>query len=71
MSHETVPVTVNGEPRRVPSGTTVAALVRDLAGGASGIAVAMDREVVPRSTWDDVVVPEGARVEVVAAASGG
>ncbi len=71
MSQETVPVTVNGERRLVPSGTTVAALVHELAGGAPGIAVALDREVVPRSAWDEVVVPEGARVEVVAAASGG
>jgi len=35
------------------------------------VAVAVDREVVPRSTWERVVVREGAEVEVVAAAAGG
>ena len=32
---------------------------------------ALDREVVPRSSWGRVVVTDGSLVEVVAAAAGG
>lgn len=64
-------LTVNGQPRRVAPGTTVAALVHELAASPRGIAVAIDREVVPRSTWDRVLVRGGTSVEVVTAVSGG
>ncbi len=67
----TVGVSVNGQPREIVAGTTVAALVRELGAGPRGIAVAIDRVVVPRSSWQDVVVEEGAHVEVVTAAAGG
>lgn len=64
-------LTVNGEHRRVPAGTTVAALVESFGVPARGVAVAVDREVVPRSSWADVTITEGACVEVVTAAPGG
>ena len=67
----TVTVSVNGAPREVAAGTTVAALLAELGAASRGIAVAVDREVVPRSSWGDVVVEEGAQVEVVTAAAGG
>jgi len=67
----TVSVSVNGQPREIVAGTTVAVLVQELGAGPRGIAVAIDREVVPRSSWEDVVVEEGAQVEVVTAAAGG
>ena len=64
-------VTVNGEAQQVPLGTTVAELVATIAGAAAGVAVAVDREVVPRSAWAEVVLGPGASVEVVTAAAGG
>ena len=67
----TVTVSVNGVPRAVAAGTTVAALVEELGAGSRGIAVAVDRVVVPRSLWVEAVVEEGAHVEVVTAAAGG
>jgi sulfur carrier protein len=67
----TVTLTVNGEQRRVDAGTTIAALVHELSGHARGVAVAVDREVVPRSAWEEVLVREGTNVEVVTATSGG
>ncbi len=36
-----------------------------------GVAVAIDGEVVPRSTWANTTVPDGASVEIVTAAAGG
>lgn len=71
MSDDEVAVIVNGQPQRVAPGTTVAALVRGLTQSPRGVAVALDREVVPRSSWDEVVVGEGSNVEVVTAVSGG
>ncbi len=73
MTAGVVAVSVNGEGRTVAAGTTVAQLVRELAGDASarGVAVALDREVVPRSSWEEVVLREGTSIEVVTAVAGG
>jgi sulfur carrier protein len=66
-------VTVNGEPRDVAPGTTVAALVDELGlpAGRRGIAVAVDAEVVPRGRWSETEVDDGADVEVLVAIQGG
>ena len=66
-------VTVNGEPRRLPAGATVASVVELLSDspGARGVAVALDGEVVSRSRWTETELREGALVEVVAAIGGG
>jgi sulfur carrier protein len=68
-----VNVTVNGEPRQLPAGATVASVVEllDVTPGARGVAVALDGEVVTRSQWPQTVVRDGALVEVVAAIQGG
>jgi sulfur carrier protein len=62
---------VNGEPRELEPGTTVAALVEALGMPPRGVAVALDGEIVSRSDWDERPVPDGARVEVVTAMQGG
>lgn len=62
---------VNGEPRELAPGTTVAGLVAQLWPAGRGVAVAVDREVVPRSAWATTVVADGSLVEVVTAAAGG
>jgi sulfur carrier protein len=36
-----------------------------------GVAVAINGDVAPRSTWSTTLIPEGAHVEVVTAAAGG
>jgi sulfur carrier protein len=66
-------VTVNGEPRELPTGATVASVVEllDVTPGARGVAVAIDGEVVTRSQWPRTELRDGALVEVVAAIQGG
>ena len=66
-------VLVNGEQRSLEPGTTVADLVLALGAPADGrgVAVAVDTEVVPRSTWDTTELMAGARVEVLIAVQGG
>ena len=47
-------ITVNGEPRELPSGATVAGLLDALGvRGGRGMAVAVDAEVVPRGAVAD------------------
>jgi sulfur carrier protein len=64
---------VNGEPRTVADGATVASLVTESNApeGERGVAVAIDAEVVPRSEWDRTQLSEGQRVEILAAIQGG
>jgi sulfur carrier protein len=68
---------VNGEPRTLDPGATVADVVRALdlwgTGDSSprGIAVALDGEVVPRGAWSQTVLAPGARLEVLGAIGGG
>jgi len=68
-------VMLNGEPREVAEGATVAALVELLSRGAGaggrGVAVAVRGEVVPRGRWGETEVADGDRIEVVAAIQGG
>ena len=64
---------VNGEPFETEPGTTIADLVARLleGGDPKGVAVAVDRCVVPRSEWASTPARAGSLVEVVSAAAGG
>jgi sulfur carrier protein len=64
---------VNGEEVALPAGSTLADVVASLIAAPEprGIAVALDRTVIPRSAWSTTVVRAGASVEVVTAAAGG
>jgi len=66
-------VVLNGEPADVPSGATVASILgrMQIREDASGVAVAVDAEVVPRGAWPEARLSEGARVEVLHAVQGG
>jgi sulfur carrier protein len=65
-------LTVNGRDVQ-EDGTelSVAALVERLAEARRGVAVAVNGTVVPRSTWAQVPLADGDRVEVLTAAQGG
>ena len=66
-------IELNGTPRELDDGATVAAAVA--ASGVDperrGVAVAVEDEVVPRSEWDATTLSEGQRVEVLRAVQGG
>jgi thiazole synthase len=66
-------IELNGEPRELPEGATLADAVSE--SGAEregrGVAVALDGEVVPRAKWDSTALAEGHSVEVLAAIQGG
>jgi sulfur carrier protein len=64
---------LNGEPIEVRAGATIADLVAALTAqdDPRGVAVAVDRCVVPRSEWATTPARAGSLVEVVTAAAGG
>ena len=64
-------VVVNGEPRELQDGATVADVVRTLTDVERGVAVALDGEVVPRSEWETTTLADGRHVEVLRAVQGG
>ncbi|MDV9202641.1 sulfur carrier protein ThiS [Streptomyces sp. Wh19] len=64
-------VSVNGEPRPVAAGTTLAALVATLTTAHTGVAAAVNETVVPRGRWSTAVLRDGDRVEVLTAVQGG
>jgi sulfur carrier protein len=67
----TVQVSVNGQPREVPPGTTLGELVAMVTELASGVAAAVNGEVVPRGSWAARPLGDGDQVEVVTAVQGG
>ncbi|MCX4663266.1 sulfur carrier protein ThiS [Streptomyces sp. SID4919] len=64
-------VTLNGEAREVPPGTTLGALVATLTTAPGGVAAALNETVVPRAGWMSTVLTTGDRVEVLTAVQGG
>ena len=67
----TVEVKLNGEPRELPDGTTVAQAVAELTALATGIAAAVNGDVIPRGSWAATLLRAGDQVEVVTAVQGG
>jgi len=68
-----VTLSVNGVPLEVPVGATIADVVASLTEQEDprGVAVAVDRCVIPRSEWATTAARAGSLVEVVGAAAGG
>ncbi|MGH3455946.1 MAG: sulfur carrier protein ThiS [Nocardioidaceae bacterium] len=64
-------IQVNGRPYDIATPTTVEALLLDLDQPRDDIAIAVDGAVVPRSTWPEAKVGDGAVVEIVTARQGG
>ncbi|AJZ85301.1 MULTISPECIES: sulfur carrier protein ThiS [Streptomyces] len=64
-------VSVNGEPREVPDGTTLDRVVATLTQAPSGVAAAVNETVVPRTQWPATPLGDGDRVEVLTAVQGG
>ncbi|MEU5989472.1 sulfur carrier protein ThiS [Spirillospora sp. NPDC047418] len=64
-------VIVNGEPRELPEGTSVAAVVASVSAAGTGVAAALNDEVVRRSAWETTVLREDDRIEVLTAVQGG
>jgi sulfur carrier protein len=65
-----VGVVVNGERRQLPAGATVEDVLCLLGAPPTGVAVAVNEDVLRRSEWRRSLA-DGDRVEVLTAAAGG
>ena len=66
-----IDVEVNGESLRVATWTTLHDLVDLLELGSQAVAMAVNRQVVPRQLWQNRVLLSQDRIEIVRAIGGG
>jgi sulfur carrier protein len=66
-------IVLNGERAALAAGEGLGAVLASLGLTAQspGVAIAVDREVVPRAEWETFTLADGARVEVLTAMQGG
>ncbi|QSR16891.1 sulfur carrier protein ThiS [Novosphingobium sp. KA1] len=66
-----ISLTVNGEPRRTASGSSIADLVAEIGLDPRKVAVEHNGEIAPRSTLGDVMLSDGDALEIVHFVGGG
>jgi len=66
-----ITVHINDQPTVLPPDMTVAALIAERYAGRRWLAVAVDGDVVPRATWPDRRLHDGAVIEILSAVQGG
>ncbi len=64
-------ITVNGEQREVAEGLSAAQLVEQMGIAGQRIAMEVNLEIVPRSTYAEHILQQGDRIEIVHAVGGG
>lgn len=64
-------ITLNGEPRSVRPGSSIADLAADIGLDPKKVAVERNLEIVPRSTLADAIIAEGDQIEIVHFVGGG
>ncbi|MEX1162663.1 MAG: sulfur carrier protein ThiS [Nitriliruptor sp.] len=64
-------IELNGQPRSFDGPVTIGALVDTEVADRRGVAVAVDGDVLPRSSWDTTTLHDGTKVELVGAVQGG
>lgn len=66
-----IAITLNGEHRRVPAGSSIAEMLRRIGLDPAKVAVERNRDIVPRSTLADVPLADGDVLEIVHFVGGG
>lgn len=64
-------IELNGAPHHLPSAQNVEELIAALSLAGKAVAVAINREIVPRSQWPHRQLQPADRVDVVRAIGGG
>jgi len=64
-------VIINGEPRQVPAPISLAQAVALLTSAQTGVAAAVNGDVVRRAVWNATSLADGDEVEVLTAVQGG
>lgn len=66
-----IQVQLNGKPRQIAAGITVAELLESQQVDASCVAVALEQTFVPRRAYTTTEIFEGQAIEIVAPMQGG
>ena len=66
-----ITVSVNGEPRTIAAGATIAAMLREFGLDPARVAVERNLAIVPRSTLGEAPVAAGDKFEIVHFVGGG
>jgi len=66
-----ISITLNGAPHQVPPGQTLDQLIAALSLENQALALAVNRNVVPRKAWQDKTLQSQDQVEIVRAIGGG
>ena len=64
-------VTVNGEEKEIPAGTTLLQLIDELGIGEKVMAAAVNMEIVKKERWPEHPLQEGDRIELLHFVGGG
>jgi len=64
-------LTINGEPRDFAEGISLSGLVEQLGMRGDRLAIELNRDIVPRNRWADVILKDGDRLEIVHFVGGG
>ncbi len=64
-------IVINGESHELPDGSTAADAAALITDQISGVAVAVNDDVVPRSQWAGTALADGDSVEILTAVQGG
>lgn len=71
MAETECSVVVNGKPLGVPAGCSVRRLLSILGMADRHLAVALNRNVIPRSVYETTEIAGGDRIEILEAVGGG
>lgn len=66
-----IDVQVNGEPRSMPAGLSLAGALEHLGLDPRKVAVERNLEIAPRSAYDQITIESGDRLEIVHFVGGG
>ncbi|MBV8550825.1 MAG: sulfur carrier protein ThiS [Acidobacteriaceae bacterium] len=71
MHPKLIPIRVNGEATDVPSDQSVEALLDFLKVPVDRVAVEMDKAIVRKRDWSNIIVTPGSQIEIVEFVGGG
>jgi thiamine biosynthesis protein ThiS len=64
-------IQVNGQRRETAAGTTVGGLLAQLGLNTGRVAIEYNLQILPRAKWEETLVAEGDRFEIVQFVGGG
>jgi len=68
---QTITIIANGQPRDIPAGSTIADLLHTLQITHKRVVAQLDGEIVPRETFDQAILREGSKLELITMVGGG